>query len=263
MALPNRATCYAPRAVELGFTLSVLEGRTIVLEGVPCVGKTTLLKSLGSVLCAAGVDVVLHEEARDDAVLNIFASDPKANAFWFQLFKLQKRKAICQQLEHESARSRTIHIIDRSLPGDLAFALYHHKIGNISDSQLEAYVGQFAGTTYRTPFLTLYLTAEPETLECRVRARGIAWEIEAYDAQYFRDMHECHIIAFKMLGCPYAIVDWNTHLVEAANGEVLKHDIVVHTLEHALATAYPENIDRLVKLPGTEDLVACVGYLLR
>lgn len=196
--------------------------QSIVLEGVPCVGKSTLARSLqehGSCICL--------EEERDDDLLEEFFANASNNAFWFQLYKLKKRQltilSLPFKLPGETLLStvRPTYVIDRSLPGDMAFALYQYAVGNMKAKHMELYMREASTVAWPKPSVIFYLTAEPHVLCQRVRARGYTSEIAHYDATYFELMDACHRVAFRLCGIDRQIVElgWDKQRTTAAASE--------------------------------------------
>jgi deoxyadenosine/deoxycytidine kinase len=249
-AASRDAAPYRTVAREFALTLMMLDEKTIAFEGVPAVGKTTLMHSVASALEQYGLRVVRHEEDRHQEMLDEFFKDPECYAFWFQTFKQLVRKGLCAELELPSREAAT-HLLDRTLPGDLAFALYQYLKGRFTKSQFAAYFKNLVQVKYRPPLLTLYLTADPDTLVARVAQRGFDDEVKFYDRQYFVDMDACYRTALDISGCSYCVVNWDEHMAEvAAHHSVAQKPLVaakrcMHLLETALIATYPENVTRL------------------
>lgn len=282
------ATTYSAYNSPFASTLRLLEGQTVVVEGVPAVGKSTLVFSLQQAIRGAGGLVRSVQEERDDALLNEFFKDPKHNAFWFQMFKLAKRQLIaaCTGNVYERpvlpARpgeekpsgvessgghvdpQRVTTLIDRSLPGDMAFAFYQYAVGNISEEQLNIYMAEASRVAWKSPALIIYLTATPEVLVERVKRRGHSSEIAAYDESYFRLMDVCYRRALELCGCDYSIVDWSTNR-QAASGpaEALGSASVCSScslavLRDATSTSYTRpGSPPATTVSATEPLVIC------
>ncbi len=190
-------------------------GRSIVLEGVPCVGKTGLLHAFAATLRGAGIPKVCeHVEDRTDGLLDAKNKNPSNNAGWFQLYKLVTRQLTLAKIDASLREDpSTVHLVDRSLAGDYSFFLYDEK--DMDPALAAGYRDQLEKwpqlSDLRPPLVVIYLTARVEVLLQRVAKRGIAWEMEKYDAKYYRDMDAAHRRALAELGVQYVELDWSEH----------------------------------------------------
>src|SRR4051812_3029805 len=88
---PGARAIYHVADPDYAFTVATIMGKHITLEGVPSVGKTTFLHSLGAAVEHYGGSANVHEENPDTDMQHEFFRDPAKNAFWFQMFKLRGR----------------------------------------------------------------------------------------------------------------------------------------------------------------------------
>ncbi len=182
---------------------------TIVLEGAPCVGKTTLVQALARRRSAAAEAVAVEEE-RDDLLLDAFLKDPPRFAFLFQMYKLARRQQLCSDLAHaQVARPHTRYLLDRMLAGDMCFALHQYVVGHFTREQLALYVTRALRVVQPHAWRTVYLTASPARQVARVKRRGNPDEMRLYDEAYFERMDVCLRWAFAVLHVPYVEVDWD------------------------------------------------------
>lgn len=228
-------------------TLALLQGgRPIVFEGVPGVGKSSLVRDMGDALreCAVTHRVVCHYERRNEPMLVAFKQDPALYGGWLQLVKLMDRQLVLTDIAHaQRADARDIHLIDRSIDGDLAFFLHNLAEGNIPPMLAQAYEEELTGRHFAEPLLVLYLTAPPRTLVERIEARGIDWEMELYDEAYFVKMDAAHRAAFARRRVPFVALDWS----EEHTGGHVPHARCLQVLEDALRTAYATNWATLLR----------------
>lgn len=241
-----------------GMTLRLIAGKNVVYEGVPGVGKTTLMWSTHEAIKALGGASRAHEERPDREMLAQFFQNPKGNAFWFQMHKLHNRQKFAMDLESHARRASSddatpeTELVDRSLPGDLAFAIYNHMVGNISDEQFRIYVSVLLERSFTAPFLVIYMTADPQCLVDRVAARGNADEIAFYTVDYYRAMDPCYRAALELTGCHYCVVDWGKDLPgvmgagpwSPERGRV-SAEKCMEVIEAAIAATYGSNIERI------------------
>jgi deoxyadenosine/deoxycytidine kinase len=199
------------------------KGRIIVVEGLNGVGKTTATKVLASwARRCLGLEAVALSENMRQPLLTYFCGAPKERALATQLTMLCKR--IFEMVEAAKAAQRgAIVFMDRSIAGDLAFALMHHADGNISQEGLEVYRDERAALLVKLralgegywPTMTaaLLLQAPTPILKERIVRRGDPKEIDLYcikDPTYLDRLGDAYARAMKpdVLGCPVMAVDW-------------------------------------------------------
>lgn len=247
------------------FTLATIRGKHISFEGVPGVGKTTLMHSCAAAIELFGGHAEAHEENADAEMLQQFFADPARNAFWFQMYKLRGRQMRAQANEHAllhgTRQDRTV-MEDRDLPGDMAFAIYNHYKGFISDAQMRIYMKEATLTKFHAAFLTIMPWASPECLVQRVETRGDPNEIIFYDEKYFRVMDACYRAALQICGCTYCVVDWDESVPGVGSPgkwhgskPMVPANKCLEVIEHAIAATYGENITRIDAMRGAKSLV--------
>lgn len=245
---------YARESSEFAYTCAILNDADIALEGVPGVGKTSLARDLAAAMRAQGSLVSVDFEERDDDVLDEFFKSPATYGFFFQLFKLKSRHARIEARRFDrlaltvkaGGTQNVHHILDRTLPGDMAFAFWNYVKGNFTIDQLRAYMRRAtsARLKFPKPALLIYLSAPPALLVERVRARGIAAEVALYDEQYFRTMDACYRLALEWSGCHFVEMDHSAHF---ADGNI-PADVCMALLEGALVRMHSTNLRRLAAL---------------
>lgn len=119
----------------------------IVIEGAIGVGKSTLCDEISEiVLNHQQFDVV--QERVEQTLLNEFYKNPVANAYWFQTYMFTQRIVDFGNRVKENTREyldthkfRPIrYVFDRSIFGDMVFAVTNYICGNINDMQLSLYM---------------------------------------------------------------------------------------------------------------------------
>ena len=249
------ATIYdSPTDMSYARTVALVAGEVIAVEGVPAVGKTTLVNSLAAALRSVGANVQALQEERDDLLLAGFFKNKQEQAFPFQMYKLARRQQLCTDLaarrQLPQHKGRTTWILDRTLPGDMAFALAHHVAGYMDVPQTDVYMQQATRIRQPAPLVVLFPSASPERLVARVRQRGNADEIAAYDIPYYQRMIACNRRALALTGCSTVVeVDWEEDLPTLVNsppGTLLPATYCLDMLEGALVKLYGDNLERLV-----------------
>jgi len=126
--------------------------RAVLIEGNIGVGKTTLCARISAVWPDA---VRVYREIVNSDFLELMYSAGAENAFAFQMYMLTQR-------QHASALDRAtrsdpppIRLHDRSLVGDVVFAVVNRELGNISTAQF---------LVYRSIVLGDILRADPATI---------------------------------------------------------------------------------------------------
>jgi hypothetical protein len=156
------------------------------------------------------------------SLLTYFCGAPKERALTTQLTMLCKR--IFEMVEAAMAAKRgAIVFMDRSIAGDLAFALMHHADGNISQEGLGVYKDEREALLSKLramgegywPAVTaaLLLNAPDAVLKERLVRRGNPEEIDLYcvkDPTYLARLGRAYDQAMRpeILGCPALALDW-------------------------------------------------------
>jgi deoxyadenosine/deoxycytidine kinase len=162
-------------------------GCLLVVEGAPGSGKTTFTKALAARLPRClNIEVVGLSENMHQPLLEYFCEDPHQRAALTQLVMLEKRAF--QMIEAAQAVARgALVIMDRSLPGDFAFALMHHGDGNMSDKEMAVYKDEREAALVKLQHLgaakvtaTLFLTVPTPMLKQRIIQRGDLKEVDLY-----------------------------------------------------------------------------------
>lgn len=162
----------------------------IVVSGMISVGKSSVSKAVGEAL---GLEV-FYESVDDNPILPLFyTSTPEEQErnrypFLLQLHFLYTRfNAIKQAIACGQA------ILDRSLYEDYYFAKINHKLGRISDLELQIYEGILAsmmeeikGMPKKAPDLNIYLKASFDTVMERLHMRGREFEQDESLVEYYR-----------------------------------------------------------------------------
>ena len=151
------------------------KARYIVIEGPIGVGKTSLATLLAKEFNAR----TLFENVNDNPFLPEFYRDRKRNAFKTQLFFLLSRYQQQQDLGQADLFQKTT-ISDYLFAKDRIFARL-----TLDEHELMLYDRVFGALDPHIPRpdLVVYLQAEVEVLQKRIRARNIAYE-KPLDADY-------------------------------------------------------------------------------
>ena len=200
------------------------------VEGNICSGKTTLCRHVHAASVSGSASrsglrqvTVAYEPIAEDA-LALFYGDVPKYAFWFQTYMLALRLSEAQSLGIGSAAAiegSATALLDRSLLGDMAFAVRQHLDGNISEQELAAYhairrergfddptacagteastsssgdgEGRVDGRRRRQSAVSLlYIDVDPAVCHERIARRGVEAE-RAIPLQYLEDLDAVYI----------------------------------------------------------------------
>jgi deoxyadenosine/deoxycytidine kinase len=171
-----------------------LSGKIIVIEGIISAGKTTLGKTMVSLLISMGLKAVFMEEFVDEPTLKLFYKDPAQYAYAFQLFMLsmcmnsfQKAKILAEQ--------GFVVVLDRGVPGNGVFACMQRIKGNINEEQMVSYTSIAKREGPYDADYVIYLDCDPTKCHQRAKGRGRKSEkgvpleyMQTLEAWYATDM---------------------------------------------------------------------------
>jgi deoxyadenosine/deoxycytidine kinase len=192
-----------------------VKGFILNLEGVISVGKSTLGNSLKKRGHFLGRPVVFIKEY-DNPMLPLYLKKREKYAFPFQIVALRERFNTHREAERLAAEGYCV-VIDRGLPGDLAFALMQKEDNFFSEEEWEVYwktILEHRDTKWK-PDLVIFLECSPEQAFDRLRKRGNQDEIDNYTLEYFQQLRDSHEKAFKLYDevtgdpAPMLRIDWS------------------------------------------------------
>jgi deoxyadenosine/deoxycytidine kinase len=189
-------------------------GLEILIEGNIGVGKSYTSKKISELLGFRLFSEGADENPKFKLFLELFYADPKKHGFALQFWLMAMR--------YEQHRAATEHIwktgqacvFDRSIYGDLAFALANERAGNLAAEELECYM-KMRSVMERgllVPQLTIYLDARPAVCLERIRARRRACEA-GISLEYLEKLEVAYKVVLSDLaakGSKVCIFDWNS-----------------------------------------------------
>lgn len=181
------------------------ESMRVLVEGSIAAGKTTFVARLGD---ADGVYV--HTENVDAAFLAAFYAE-NSHAFALQTLMAGVRTTTLRL----TADVPGVHLLDRSVVGDYAFALTNSALGAMSPTEWRLYTHFVGGTTpaalmsrYSTETTrVLYVRVPASTMHERQRARDGADSIASAYLDAVHAVHELVMAALVADGVPVYAVD--------------------------------------------------------
>lgn len=191
-----------------------MKGFILNLEGVISVGKSTLGNSLKKRGHFLGRPVVFIKEY-DNPMLPLYLNNREKYAFPFQVVALRERFNTHREAERLAAEGNCV-VIDRGLPGDLAFALMQRD-GFFSEDEWAVYwktILEHRDTKWK-PDMVVFLECSPEQAFDRLRKRGNQDEINNYTLEYFQQLRDSHEKAFNLYDevtgdpAPMLRIDWS------------------------------------------------------
>jgi deoxyadenosine/deoxycytidine kinase len=219
-------------------------GKIVSIEGNIGVGKTTLGRSLVSVLEREGLEVIFHDEPVNQQMLKQFLIDPKKYAYPFQLYMLTRRQVNYVKAQQAVSEGKCV-IIDRSLAGDFVFATLQHQLGNITTEDYTIYQQVYKDFEEFVPDYILYLQASVKSIKERIKRRNRDGE-DVYDDDYLTKLDETYrnIIHEHHNEPPTKIVyvSWETER-EVTDGLLATKECVeiLDALENSSDEGEPEN----------------------
>jgi deoxyadenosine/deoxycytidine kinase len=194
--------------------------RYVVVEGPIGAGKTSLTRKLAERLNAE----MLLEQAGDNPFLARFYQEPKRYALPVQLhFLFDRTRQLRELAQGDLFRAGTVS--DFLIDKDMLFARL-----NLDDDEFELYQKVYADLAPQapTPDLVIYLQAPLETLQDRVRRRGVEFE-RGMDANYLQRLANSYSEFFHRYdAAPLLIV--NTSHLNFAQGET-DFELLVERIE--------------------------------
>lgn len=179
----------------------------IAVEGPIGVGTT----SLAGMLARHFDSEVLYEKVEDNPFLPRFYEDRDKNAFSTQLFFLVSRYRQLKQASQASLLTRRI-ITDYIMEKDHIFAEL-----NLDPEELALYNELYRSLSgpLSKPDLVIFLTAQTQTLQKRVRKRGRGFESRITE-KYIEEVNEAyHRFFFQYSGAP--LLQVNTNEIDFVN----------------------------------------------
>ncbi|HMM47271.1 MAG TPA: deoxynucleoside kinase [Thiobacillaceae bacterium] len=183
--------------------MSLARFRYLVVEGPIGAGKTSLTHKLAERL---GADTLL-ENAGDNPFLPRFYQEPKRYALATQLHFLFDRSRQLRELA-QGDLFRTGTVSDFLIEKDMLFARM-----NLDDDEFELYQKVYADLRPQAPVpdLVIYLQAPADTLQERVRRRGIEYE-RGMDADYLQRLANAYSEFFHRYDAAPLLIVNTTHL---------------------------------------------------
>jgi deoxyguanosine kinase len=161
--------------------------RYIAVEGPIGVGKSTLARRLAARL---GAELLL-EQPQENPFLGRFYDDMPGYAFQTQLAFLFQRAKQMQTVAQPGMFAQAL-VSDYLFEKDRIFARL-----NLGDDEFRLYTQMYAQVApqLREPDLVVWLQASPETLQERIRRRGIAME-QGIAPDYLRRLCDAYVEYF-------------------------------------------------------------------
>lgn len=201
------------------------ERNKLILEGNIGCGKTTLAHKLAeNIPCTH----VLAENV-NTSLLTLFYSDKTRYAFTLQLYMLESRcNGNLLQMQRASDKTR-LFIMDRSLLGDIVFALTNYVLGKMSEAEFRSYkemarfttlaeIGALLSSVYGTGWRIVYLHSPFNECKERVDTVRETCEKDVLGAWYYEllEVVYCNVLLQLMpKHAPHiSVVRWEQYSTE-------------------------------------------------
>ena len=204
----NLKECFQPLSNEVR-KWNCLKGNIITLEGLIGVGKSTAGRSITNYLSGLGFDVVFFPEFMHKPLLEQYLQNMSKYAYSFQVIMVRERLRIYEKAQ-EVANRGGVAIVDRSLIGDIAFAVMQLQDEIISYSEFEVYISLISEAKITEPTVTLYLECGANEAFQRMVNRNHSKEVDSYQLEYFQKLERAYQETLKEATPPMVKVNWNS-----------------------------------------------------
>jgi len=181
----------------------------IVIEANIGVGKTHLTGEIAELLSATP----WLEPVETNPYLELYYKDPKRWGLEMQYYLMSRRFEDHQKAIESIWRTQKPCVFDRSIYGDLAFAILNHEIGNIDDLGWKAYT-RMRNMMFRfllAPQFCIYLDCEPGVAFGRIQHRGRECET-GITLEYLEGLQRAYAVVLEDLenrGTKIIRIDYN------------------------------------------------------
>ena len=229
--------------------------KIIMFEGNIGAGKTTYVKQLAA-------SAPEHYEAAPEVIgrefLTAFYAHPDRYGFALQMTQHAHRAALVRLALLQDSPERRL-LLDRSILGDYAFALWNAAIGNLDAEQWSLYLEQ-AGATVTDALERHVPDAEVASIvflydsATRCHERQRARDEKAVDSSYMLGLEAAHFIVMASVPTRYHVVEyrWSEYAERGSDDvEDKKHEMRRESLERRARDA----IEHLVFSKRTRDFL--------
>ena len=198
----------------IAMSMRLLVGCLMAVEGIIGAGKTTCGESLNCYLIKKGLRAKFFREQVNTDYLELYIGDMKNNAFGFQMNTLTRRAEIYTEALN-FAKSGGNAILDRTLTGDVAFALMQKNKKTFSDVQWQVYSKTVNKIDVEPPSIIVYLETTATEAFDRMKERGNASETKGYTLKYFKDLKKVYDLVMTEVSTNNQVLrlDWSEKTV--------------------------------------------------
>lgn len=164
-------------------------GKIILIDGGIAAGKTTIGKYLERYLISTGLDAVFVEEYVNRDLLYKYISNMKEYAWAFQEHMVRARIEIYEMALRLRSEGKVV-IIDRSLVGDMVFALLQLENKTITEEQWNDYLSILLQKNLPPPDLLVFLESNPVEALHRINLRKT--DSTGYALEYVTKVETLH-----------------------------------------------------------------------
>jgi deoxyadenosine/deoxycytidine kinase len=218
--------------VEDGAEEAVVIPPIIVIEGNISAGKTTLLKSIQTVLAGTKENIIYYQEplARDIPYLDAFYKNPKKYIHklqhWFMAQRLQNFHELIEKVKKTKEPEKKIKaiIMDRCIYSDLVFLNNALDTGLMTQQDYDTFIATRKLVQRDMPIPTLLLNLHVHPEECFRRIHQLRNEPSEskITLDYLVGIDKCYkeyFIEMEAIGTAVTTLDWNNFGEAARGGE--------------------------------------------
>jgi len=203
-----------------------MAARTILVEGNIASGKSTLIATLAERRPDV-VDGVMEEIGRD--FLDAFHTQPAHYGFALQMVQ-QLRRAHSLSVAPPLSRIR---LLDRSVVGDYAFALWNAALGNLNAVEWRLYREQ-AGQRIVLPPNAAVVWLVDDADSCLARRRRRDKHVPDNALMYMRGLHVAHMLVLATLPASTPVLEWQWRAYTSHSSDA-SIDRVIDAFRHGIS----------------------------
>jgi deoxyadenosine/deoxycytidine kinase len=178
----------------------------LMIEGNIGCGKTTLARTMAERMPN---DFEASIEEVGDLFLEAFHREPGRYGFPLQMVQQLRRQANLQR-QSTAAAAAPMRLIDRSVVGDYAFALWNRALGNLNAVDWQLYIEQAGPIEHLVPSDGQHLVVwlNDDAASCLLRRRRRDSSVPANADAYMHGLEVTHMLVLARLPDSVPVAEW-------------------------------------------------------